>query len=274
LNPVAWQAIATALSSEPLDHNGIYIHRDQIKAKLDPLAKPTILFTCFPKSGSTYITKILKEVSGYQMGVLAYAEGANDQQLDPIRLVQHHQVPVIAQHHMRATLANLELMHLFSIKPLVHVRNLFDSVVSYKEFQEVLIDSENPMAHTSNYFRALDEARRFDMVIDLVVPWYIHFFVSWKELERKYSLSLHWSSYESLLEDPQGFLEELLAASDIPFESSGVSEVLKEVSKDSAIRFNKGVAGRGKILLSEEQQLKIRSYASYYPEVDFSLIGI
>jgi hypothetical protein len=274
LSAIPWQSIATALSSEPLDHNGIYVHRDQIKKKLDPLCAPTILFSCFPKSGSTYITSVLKEVTGYQGAVLAYAEGGNDQQLDPIRLIQHLQTPVIAHHHMRATLANLELMHLFSIKPLIHTRNLFDSVISFKEFHEVLVDPENPMAFITDQFRVLPEQKRVDMIIDLVVPWYLHFYVSWKNFDQRFSLGIHWTCYEELLEDPQTLFDKILDSCGIQPPKHALEKALTNVGKDASTRFNKGVSGRGESLLSENQKISIRSLCSYYSDVDFSPLGI
>ena len=44
-------------------------------------------------------------------------------------------------------------------------------------------------------------------------------------------------------------------------------------ARDRGSRFNKGVSGRGQSL-SEDLKNRIRAYADYYPDVDFSSIGI
>jgi hypothetical protein len=132
---VSWQSILTAIATESTDHNGIYFNRNAIKEKLLSLCTQTLLFTCFPKSASTYITTVLSKLTGFDLAVLVSAEGRSEQQLDLARLAQNISKPVIAQHHLRATLANLELMHIFSFRPVVHTRDIFDSIVSFKEFQ-------------------------------------------------------------------------------------------------------------------------------------------
>ena len=59
------------------------------------------------------------------------------------------------------------------------------------------------------------------------------------------------------------------------FSPEFIKQKIAEVeSKNEINRFNKGIAGRGKVGLSDAQKDKIRSLATYFPSADFSLLGL
>ncbi|MBA2704279.1 MAG: hypothetical protein H0U60_10550, partial [Blastocatellia bacterium] len=73
----------------------------------------------------------------------------------------------VTQQHCRASDANVHLMQAFGIRPVVLVRNIFDSVMS-------LLDFYNKGAFQTSYFRAdwqaLDEELKIDLLIENVIP--------------------------------------------------------------------------------------------------------
>ncbi len=272
-NPT-WQSILAAVATEPMDHNGIYFNRNAIKEKLQPFCTETLLFTCFPKSASTYITKTLSKITGFDLAVLVSSEGRSEQQLDLARLSQNLFRPVIAQHHLRANLANLELMHLFAIKPVVHTRNIFDAIISFKEFQEVLVDPDNSMAFITDQFRTLPEQEKFDFIIDHVCPWYIHFHVSWAEFDARFNLDLLWTTYEEFIKDPPALFKRILDSYKIEKSHEEISRALEDAPSKESTRFNKGVEGRGQEVLSPDQCHRVKQLIRYFPKIDFSRMGL
>ena len=49
---------------------------------------------------------------------------------------------------------------------------------------------------------------------------------------------------------------------------------IEQGSETEKTRKNVGIKGRGELTLNEEQQARIRKYAEYYPDVDFSRMGL
>jgi len=164
------------------------------------------------------------------------------------------------------------MMQAFEIKPVVLVRNIFDSVMS-------LLDFYNKGAFYNSYFRAdyqsLDEETKIDLLIDNVIPWYFQFVASWSLVEKQKSLEIFWLSYEDLIADKPSAIQNVLRFYGLGASLRSVEQKIKETeSEERKIRFNKGVAGRGESGLSERHKERIRRLARYYPATDFSRIGL
>ena len=178
----------------------------------------------------------------------------------------------VTQQHCRASDANVQMMQAFEIKPVVLVRNIFDSVMS-------LLDFYNKGAFYNSYFRAdyqsLDEETKIDLLIDNVIPWYFQFVASWSLVEKQKSLEIFWLSYEDLIADKPSAIQNVLRFYGLGASLRSVEQKIKETeSEERKIRFNKGVAGRGESGLSERHKERIRRLARYYPATDFSRIGL
>jgi len=163
-------------------------------------------------------------------------------------------------------------MQAFGIRPVVLVRNIFDSVMS-------LLDFYDQGAFQTSYFRAdwpgLDEKTKIDLLIENVIPWYFQFVASWDQVERLKRLEVSWLTYEELVADKPGNVLRVLEFYGLGVSRRAVEQRIKEIeSEGRKIRFNKGVTGRGKTGLSESQKEHIRRLARYYPSTDFSRIGL
>jgi Sulfotransferase domain len=163
-------------------------------------------------------------------------------------------------------------MQAFEIKPVVLVRNIFDSVMSLLDFYE-------NGAFYNSYFRAsfqsLDEKTKIDLLIDNVIPWYFQFVASWSLVEKQKSLDIFWLSYEDLIADKPASIQNVLQFYGFGAARRGVEQKIRETeSEGRKNRFNKGIKGRGDSGLSERQKKRIRRLAGYYPGTDFSRIGL
>lgn len=231
-----------------------------------------IFIACTPKTASTFLKNLLVSVTGYADAFMVYAAGQNEHELylPTLREVAH--LDTVTQQHCRASDANVQLMQAFEIRPVVLVRNIFDSVMS-------LVDFYDKGAYLNSYsqedFKKLDYETKIDLIIDSVIPWYFQFVASWSLVEKRRSLDIYWLTYEELIRDKVASVRGVLEFYGLGAPGRGIEERVKRTEADSGkTRFNKGVAGRGQTGLSDRQKERIRSYAGYYPSTDFSRIGL
>ena len=151
-------------------------------------------------------------------------------------------------------------------------RNLFDTCVSVRD-HFVKQDTISPIAYVDQSFLALPEQRQFDFLVDLVVPWYLNFFATWFEGKRRGEVDYCWVSYEKLVQDPAATLKRILDYVGESRTDADVDAALQIASK-SPTRLNVGRMGRGKEVLTERQQARIRELRDFYPHIDFSPIGL
>jgi tetratricopeptide (TPR) repeat protein len=232
-----------------------------------------IFIACVPKTASTFLKNLLISLTGYRDMFSVYAAGQTEHELylPTIRELAHFDT--VTQQHCRASDANVHIMQAFGIRPVVLVRNIFDSVMSLLDFYN------NQGAYYSTYFRAdfpsLDEATKIDLLIDNVIPWYFQFVASWDLVEKQRRLDLLWLTYEELIKDKPGTIQRILNFYGLGAYEKALESKIRETEGESRkIRFNKGVAGRGKTGLSDDQKDRIRRLTRYYPSTDFGRIGL
>jgi tetratricopeptide (TPR) repeat protein len=231
-----------------------------------------IFLACVPKSASTFLKDLLVNLTGYRDLFAVYAAGQTEHEiyLPTLRAFAH--LDTVTQQHCRASDANIHLMQGFGIRPVVLVRDIFDSVMS-------LLDFYNKGAFRTSYYRAdwqaLDEETKIDLLIENVIPWYFQFVASWDQADKQKRLEIHWLTYEDLIADKTSSVLKVLEFYGLGASRRGVEQRIREIeSGERKIRFNKGVRGRGKLGLNDRQKEQIRLLTRYYPSTDFSRIGL
>ena len=231
-----------------------------------------VFIACVPKCASTFLKDLLVSLTGYRDVFMVQAAGQNEHELYLPSVIEAACLDTVTQQHCRASDANVQIMEAFGIKPVVLVRDIFDSVMS-------LLDFYDKGAFHNSYFRSdyqsLDEETRIDLLIDNVIPWYFQFVASWSEVERKRALDIFWLNYEELIADKPAIVQNVLKFYGLGASLRGIEQKIRETeSQAGKIRFNKGVTGRGKSGLSDKQKEKVRGLARYYPTTDFGRIGL
>ncbi len=232
-----------------------------------------IFIACVPKSASTFLKNLLLGLTGYRDMFSVYAAGQTEHELYLPTVRECAHLDTVTQQHCRASDANVHIMQAFGIRPIVLVRNIFDSVMSLLDFYE------KQGAYFNTYFRGdfpnLDAQTKVDLLIDNVVPWYLQFVASWDLVEKQRRLELHWLTYEEVVGNKADTIQGILNFYGLGAYEKAVESKIRETESESRkIRFNKGVAGRGKSGLSESQKDRIRQLARYYPSTDFGRIGL
>ena len=231
-----------------------------------------IFIACVPKSASTFLKNLLVKLTGYRDLFAVYAAGQSEHEIYLPTLKESAHLDSVTQQHCRASDANIHLMQAFGIRPVVLVRNIFDSVMS-------LLDFYNQGAFRTSYFRAdwpaLDEETKIDLLIENIIPWYFQFVGSWDLAEKQKRLEVHWLSYEDLVADKPSSVLKVLEFYGLGASRRGVGQRIEEIESEvQKIRFNKGVAGRGRSGLNDRQKEQIRRLTRYYPSTDFGRIGL
>ena len=231
-----------------------------------------IFIACLPKSASTFLKDALVRLTRYKDVFMVYAAGQTEHELYLPTVVQSARLDTVTQMHCRASDANVHLMQAFEIRPVVLVRDIFDSVMS-------LLDFYNKGAFFNSYFRAdyqsLDDGTKVDLLIDNVIPWYLQFVASWDLVEKQNRLEFMWLTYEELISDKPAAIEKVLNFYGLGAPRRDAERTVCELeSEGKKIRFNKGVAGRGRTGLDDRQKARIRRLTRYYPSTDFGRIGL
>jgi tetratricopeptide (TPR) repeat protein len=232
-----------------------------------------VFIACVPKSASTFLKDVLVNLTGYKDVFMVYAAGQNEHEIYLPVLRDNAHLDTVTQQHCRASEANIHLMQAFGIRPVVLVRNIFDSVMSLLDFYN------NQGAYMSSYFKAdfpsLDDEAKIDLLIDNVIPWYFQFVASWSLAEKQGRLQVHWLTYEDLIADKPAAIQRVLNFYGLGAPQKAVREKVAALEAEARkIRFNKGVAGRGAAGLSDAQKDRIRRLARYHPSTDFGCIGL
>lgn len=232
-----------------------------------------ILTACFPKSASTYISRNMAAILGYEVASLS---GSRKSVSDPgNHLVREHDLTygrlkkkcrknIVAQNHTLATTENVGLINHFNITTFVLVRNLFDICMSYRDHILKDPNRDEVYAAYSEGYEQWSQERQLDFVIDLIIPWYIKFYVSWSRQDAFIV------SYEDMVENPPEFFKRVFEYCGHDFSESEIAEKL-DIKRQPEGRFNKGVVGRGSEL-SQSQQDRIIKYTEYYPDINFDQV--
>jgi hypothetical protein len=246
----------------------------------DKLGPPMIIVASAPRSGSTYLTGCLRQLSGLEHFRLCTAYSSNEHDLYLPSLMIANRTGCISQQHTKGTYNNIRLAYLFGISPIIMVRNIFDTVVSLagdlrkKESMDGYELGVNTYSFLwlNNDVKNTDDDALIDMIIDLCIPWYINFYVSWSDLCAQNQVRGFWVSYEDLMMDRKQVVTEIFDFLKMKVDLSDAR--VTPVFEKRYGTFNKGEIGRGETLLSDAQKTRIRKLFSYYPTHDFSRLGI
>jgi hypothetical protein len=221
-----------------------------------------------PKSASTFVYQVLRHLLNAE-GRLA----ASQIDLAPAGVTGQAPKWCVTRDHVLPNSPTLSFLELSSTRTVLLTRDLADSVVSLsEEWQKQWSNGHNPV-HKTGYshqflghvpkslvqkFMTASQAVRYDLVIELAIPWYCEFIVGWRELQRSHP-SWVMLDYDELISDPVGAIDALLCKLSAPIDRRHIELAILELSKSSdVINFNKGHRGRGRELLTSLQRQRIK----------------
>ncbi len=211
-----------------------------------------LMIACFPKSGSTYLSKVLQAITGFPEGYLAEFGQQNEQDIVRRKLQRLWRRSVLQQ-HVKGTRTNIEYMTAFGIRPIVHTRSLYDVVVSLYDHYD-FDNNSLPCGYVSSDYWQMTFAERIDYLIAVHLPWYFNFYTSWRDAAEQ--IEILPLTYESLFADPLGRLSDILDFYGIASNTVDIEAAITATASANT-RLNVGVSGRGLEKLSKRHQQTI-----------------
>lgn len=251
---------------------------DQINYQSENGDHRKIVVAAMPRSGSTMLANVIARVTGVHSVRLCSAYSTNEHDLYLPALCFFNGLDYVSQMHIKGSFHNAFLSSRFGIKIILLMRNIFDAAVSLRDDLRRKKDTPRYDDGLNGYsfiwlderIVDLDDAELLDCVIDLAIPWYVNFYVSWYTQCKKGGATALWMTYEEMMNDRKSAMERI-------FGFIGVKPPAGEIDDALAVKYetyNVAKSGRGRELLSPEQQARIRRQFSYYPDVDFSPLGL
>ena len=240
--------------------------------------KPMVVVAAAPKSGSTFLSNVLSRITALPYCRLSAAYSTNEHDLYLPALYMMNRSGCVSQLHMKGTFHNASLLKMFGIKPVILVRHIEDTIVSLvndlrtKEQLAGFGTGQNGYSFLwqDQAIASLGDAALIDCIIDLVIPWYVNFYVSWHRLCEQGAVDALWINYEDMMQAKQKVVIDILNFTG--FDPAPVFD--HTVLNTRYTKFNDSRSGRGTELLSEEQKSRLRKLFGYYPNISFARYGL
>lgn len=245
-----------------------------MRPRIDP-SKKRVLLAAAPKSGSTYLTKLLGAVLGWKTRDAVASYGSSEQQIYLPRLTSAMREDTLIGHqHLRANEMTLKVLRLFQFKTVVLVRDFPDSAVSMRD-HHLKESTTHPMAAVSDQqIRQFTRSQHLWFVIRMIMPWYFNFYISWKRASLRTELPIYWLNYKDLVGNTHCTLARLLRFIGVRRTREQIENAIELTRQEGGIRKNVGIHGRGQAELSPAQLNALNEMTTFYPDVDFSTVGL
>ena len=250
----------------------------QVAALAKERKRPLVVIAAAPKSGSTYLANTLRHITGLLPFRLSSAYSTNEHDLFLPALCLANANGCISKLHIKGSYHNAALMRTFDIKPILLVRRIEDTVFSL--VHDLRRKAQVPQSATGEEgysFVWLDENTKnlsdeglLDLVIDLAVPWFVNFYVSWYRLCEQGAVDALWLTYEQMLVDTEATVRQALAF--LGFRNVGAID--SGLLQRRYATFRDGRIGQGASTLSAKQRRRIREQFAHFPGIDFSRYGL
>ena len=250
-----------------------FLEDQVLQQRISPGRKHAWLIAA-PKSGSTWLSALLEKLLGWRVLMLSGGMGGRrEQEPDFRQILRFPSENIFSRHqHCRASESTVDFINRFRIKPIIQVRNIFDTIISFRDHC-LREDCRFPMAYIDREFLGFGEEKQYQFIIEMVLPWYFNFYASWFQAECLAAGPPLFVQYGDLLQDPRATLRKILDYLGESRPPAAIELTLEQV-KGMDTRKNQAVAGRGNCLLNERQKARIREMRQFYPHIDFSSIGL
>lgn len=229
-----------------------------------------IFIPSFPKSGSTYLSYIFYQIPEYKEVGLCLGTDRREQELAVVKLLDMHRFydNFVVKHHVRYSGATHKLIEQFCLHPVLLVRNIFDSIVSFRDHSRVG-GRVHQFAYMPEDLNDRDEEDILKFVARMIAPWFFNFFMSWTECEDKLTVT-----YEEINADVVAVVMKISDHYKLGLAEKGVrTAVFKAGDQPNRTRLNKAIVGRGNDLPDSVKKI-VTDMAEYYRGYDLSLMGL
>ena len=246
--------------------------RNPFRTRIEEKQAQIIVVACFPKSGSTFLTRKLSALPTCLLEPLVPFGERREQELDEgiIREVlrKHKGGHVIAHQHVRLNANTADLAIRYPIRFVVLVRDLMDCLVSLADHMS---DESTLFPHSFWSNRLHDDLEKANLsrihaVTVTNAPWFINFYLSWVLWQEEYP-----EIPPPFFLNVESTITSLVSQFGIQAGKNDITRVLEE---QTFSRLNKGISGRGRkyFLKDSKAASALDQIIQCYPNIDFSQI--
>lgn len=226
-------------------------------------SKTTNLLLCAqPKSASLYLTQVIAFSLGYENHQIGFNLAGGKVYYPRILAAKFTGKNTISHCHAAAQPNILKLIRALNLRPIILTRNLLDALVSRKDMllkdqwaEQIL----SPKAIEKFANGSIEY--QLDVIINLFAADYINFCAGWDLYRQDRQLNPIYITYEEMVRDKLALLAYIAEKLSLRFNETHASNIINKIQSVGGINFNKGVTGRGKLLISELQIEKLRRLA-------------
>lgn len=236
-------------------------------------ANRCIFLACFPKSGSTYMARLL-EAATHRTGLkAAYQMGHDEQNIYAPALERCLRKLSVVQQHTQGGDNNVALLARHRMQPIILTRNLPDIVLSLFDHIQLHKHTRNPMAFAPAEFLDWSQEAQLRWIVWAYMPWYFSFYSSWKTNGPK--VGAIWVEFSDMIARPIEIVKEVLDKMHLPCDSAALEQIADPRQGGKFTRINKGVEGRGTDLPSDLlKHLRDLADAWELADVDRKVLGL
>ena len=179
--------------------------------------------------------------------------------------------PAVGHLHMQALPANRNIIEMFGIKPVIMLRNIPDMLASYWDMldTDATARADGLNCLIPHDFVALSREEKADFMIDIVAPWYVSYFATWKTFHADAPQTVCVLHYDEFQNDPAATLFRALAHAGFHTPRLRCEAAIEKVRGDrSRFRFNQGVAGRGREYFSAAHLQRLDRMLALYKQLE------
>lgn len=218
--------------------------------------RDVVVMNTFHRVPSGAAETVLVHALGLRRGSLHSANGGRDMALDRMTALQELRAKSLVRAHVTGTVRVRACLALLGIRPILMVRDIFDTIASYAD------DRTDPRMPEASYrFAALDPAQRRRILVMRMASQLVDFHASWTAEQATGRNSLH--RWEDVRHDWPGFLTDRLAEFGRALSRESIAAAMATLPPDPHSE-----PGRGETLTDEDRAL-VRNLYAQYPTVDF-----
>jgi hypothetical protein len=232
------------------------------------IRRPHVLIACMPKSASTFLADAVSKLPGMRRVDLSWGMGPRrEHTLDVVQLARRDLSSYVSAQHVRLSDDAEELIEEYHLTPVLLTRNLFDAVASVRDhFRDEA--HTFPMTALAPEHASLPDAQLEELIADLIIPWYVNFYVSWQDID---CLKV---TYDQVRESPREVVASICQRAGIKAEADEIERAVDAArALGSRLRLNKGVSGRGGAISARARD-KIIALTRHFPKIDFGPVGV
>ncbi|MFT4077642.1 MAG: hypothetical protein QM647_19105 [Asticcacaulis sp.] len=248
-----------------------------------------------PKVGGTFMrTALINLLNENYQGYLSRGSYANlDHSRDlyfPTILNQHivqnsRPAAAVMHLHMYPSRHVTEIIEAFDIPVIIATRDILDTLISGINMTEGMEDSDvfidDSIVSNGKPYREMTPDERRYSVVHNVPLWYARFYAQWLRYDRECQVQGKrpplWLHYDELKDEPQTVLARMARHVDPAnhYSEEQISKALAlSLMNKPAVRFNKGVSGRGQNYFTREEQQTIFDIVSKAGVEDLRRLGV